>query len=193
MERQRGSFKVWDMTCLIYGDQLPEIERVTRIVMQDPNLQTDDLWWMNRRDRYIRACDRAERYVKIVRENNIPFEDRSPLQLLMGEDFFILLHEVMFVPSLQNLADDEQLSWWLPKAHDYRILGTYAQTELTHGSNVTGLHTTATFVEGAFDGDGGWMVGISPLLLMSYSYSTPSYKISPFILSDILAGPHSIS
>jgi hypothetical protein len=29
-----------------------------------------------------------------VRENNIPFEDRGPLQLLMGEDFFILLHEV---------------------------------------------------------------------------------------------------
>ena len=42
----------------------------------------------------------------------------------------------MFAPSLANLADDEQLSWWMDKTNDYRILGTYAQTELTHGSNV---------------------------------------------------------
>jgi acyl-CoA oxidase len=106
----------------------------------------------------LRACERAELYVKIVRENNIPFEERGPLQILMGEDFFILLHEVMFVPSLQNLADDEQLSWWLAKAHDYKILGTYAQTELTHGSNVRGLQTSATYDESMYDGEGGWNV-----------------------------------
>ena len=54
------------------------------------------------------------------------FEDRGALQLLLGEDCFILLHDVMFVPTLLNLADDEQQSWWLQKAMNYEILGTCA-------------------------------------------------------------------
>merc|ERR1719460_3142606 len=32
--------------------------------MNDPDLQGDDLWWMTRAERYTRACERAEKYVK---------------------------------------------------------------------------------------------------------------------------------
>jgi len=167
-ERIKASFDIWEMTKFIYGDQLPAIEEMTKIVTSDPALAGDDIWWMNRTERYTRACERAEKYVKICRDHNIPPEDRGPLQLLMGEDFFVLLHEVMFCPSLANLADEEQLSWWLEKASDYRILGTYAQTELTHGSNVRGLKTTATFDHNAFDGDGGWVVHTPSLEAMKW-------------------------
>ncbi|CAE8676796.1 unnamed protein product [Polarella glacialis] len=126
-------------------------------MMAEPRLQTDDLWWMSRKERYIRACERGELFVKIVRENKIPFEERGPLEALLGEDLFILLHDIMFVPTLMNLADEEQQGMWLQKALNYDILGTYAQTELTHGSNVRGMHTTAAYDPDLFE-DGGWHI-----------------------------------
>eukprot|EP00392_Amoebophrya_sp_AT5.2_P008924 g8952.t1 len=109
-------------------------------------------------ERYYRACERARIFVKIVRENRIPFEDRGPLEMLLGEDLFILLHDVMFLPTLINLADEEQQSWWLEKALNYEYVGTYAQTELTHGSNVRGMGTQATFDPSLYNGDGGWRI-----------------------------------
>eukprot|EP00928_Gymnodinium_smaydae_P045489 TRINITY_DN30319_c0_g1_i1.p1 TRINITY_DN30319_c0_g1~~TRINITY_DN30319_c0_g1_i1.p1 ORF type:complete len:750 (-),score=164.00 TRINITY_DN30319_c0_g1_i1:65-2242(-) len=158
-ERRAATFDIWDLTKAIYSEEeLEYIERHAKITMQEPRLQTDDLWWINRTQRYTRACERAELFVKIVRENKIPFEERMWLSLMLGEDLFLLLHNVMFTPTLMNQADDEQQSWWLNDALNYRIIGTYAQTELTHGSNVRGLKTTATFDETLYNGDGGWRV-----------------------------------
>lgn len=45
--------------------------------------------------------------------------------------------------SLQG--DDEQQSWWLGKAMNLEIIGTYAQTEMGHGTMLRKLETTATF------------------------------------------------
>eukprot|EP00933_Yihiella_yeosuensis_P039101 TRINITY_DN33051_c0_g1_i1.p1 TRINITY_DN33051_c0_g1~~TRINITY_DN33051_c0_g1_i1.p1 ORF type:complete len:717 (+),score=153.10 TRINITY_DN33051_c0_g1_i1:147-2297(+) len=157
-ERLNATFDLWDLTKAIYSeDELKYMEKHAKIVMQEPRLQTDDLWWMDRTSRYTRACERGELFVKIVREEKIPFEERMWLSLSLGEDLFLLLHNVMFLPTLMNQADDEQQSWWLHKAMNYEILGTYAQTELTHGSNVRGLKTTATF-DPSIGNDGGWHI-----------------------------------
>mmetsp|Transcript_92191 Transcript_92191/g.282185 ORF Transcript_92191/g.282185 Transcript_92191/m.282185 type:complete len:728 (-) Transcript_92191:320-2503(-) len=168
-ERRGAQFDLWDLTTVIYGgeEKLAEVERQTRLVMSEPRLQADDLWWMSRKERYIRACERGELFVKLVREHNIPFEERYPLELLLGEDLFVLLHDIMFAPTLLNLADDEQQSWWLHKALNYDILGTYAQTELTHGSNVRGIKTTATYDPTLFE-DGGWHVHTPSLEAMKW-------------------------
>ena len=42
------------------------------------------------------------------------------------------------------MANEEQLKYWMPLIQTHKILGTYAQTELGHGSNVAQLETTAT-------------------------------------------------
>ena len=39
----------------------------------------------------------------------------------------------------------EQVASWVPRAMTFKIVGSYAQTELGHGSNVRGLETTATY------------------------------------------------
>jgi acyl-CoA oxidase len=157
-ERRAANFDVYDLTKAIYGDDLSFIEEHVKICMQEPRLQTDDLWYITRGERYTRACERARLFVKIVRENQIEWDERTWLSVMLGEDLFLLLHNVMFTPTIMNQADNEQQGWWLAKAMNYEILGTYAQTEITHGSNVRGLRTTATFDERLYEGDGGWIV-----------------------------------
>ena len=57
----------------------------------------------------------------------------------------------MFIPTLLSQADAEQQAEFLPDALSLRIVGTYAQTELGHGTFVRGLETTAT-CDGGADG-----------------------------------------
>ena len=56
------------------------------------------------------------------------------------------LHEAAFLPTLRGQGDKEQREKWVPAAEKYAIIGSYAQTELGHGSNVRALETTATFI-----------------------------------------------
>lgn len=60
----------------------------------------------------------------------------------------LLLHFIMFIPALMGHASEEQLQRWLPDAIELKIIGTYAQTELGHGTYVRGLETKATYDQG---------------------------------------------
>jgi acyl-CoA oxidase len=51
----------------------------------------------------------------------------------------------MFLPAIQSMGTIEQQAEWVPRAAKCEILGTYAQTELGHGTYVRGLETTATY------------------------------------------------
>lgn len=57
----------------------------------------------------------------------------------------LLLHFVMFIPALMGHASDEQQAKWLPDAIELKIVGSYAQTELGHGSYLKGLQTRADY------------------------------------------------
>jgi acyl-CoA oxidase len=39
----------------------------------------------------------------------------------------------MFIPTIENQTDAEQKKRWLENAKNFKMLGTYAQTELGHG------------------------------------------------------------
>jgi len=54
------------------------------------------------------------------------------------------LNYTMFQLTLEAMMTDEQLKKWSPLQKHSRILGGYAQTEIGHGSDVSGLETTAT-------------------------------------------------
>lgn len=51
----------------------------------------------------------------------------------------------MFIPSILSHCTPEQQAKWLPMAQRLEIIGTYAQTELGHGTFVRGLETTSTY------------------------------------------------
>lgn len=62
---------------------------------------------------------------------------------------FILSHACMsmqmFIPSIISQGSKEQQAHWMPRCMGLEIIGTYAQTELGHGTFVRGLETTATY------------------------------------------------
>lgn len=57
----------------------------------------------------------------------------------------LAVHYAMFIKTIADQGTDEQRAEWVQRAKDVTILGTYAQTELGHGTFVRGLETTATY------------------------------------------------
>ncbi|XP_048268869.1 probable peroxisomal acyl-coenzyme A oxidase 1 [Bombus terrestris] len=51
----------------------------------------------------------------------------------------------MFLPALMGQANSEQQAYWINRAWAGDVIGTYAQTELGHGTFLRGLETTATY------------------------------------------------
>mmetsp|Transcript_321 Transcript_321/g.982 ORF Transcript_321/g.982 Transcript_321/m.982 type:complete len:584 (-) Transcript_321:126-1877(-) len=66
---------------------------------------------------------------------------RSLLEMPSGLE----LHIGMWIPTLEAMCTAEQRERWLSPSRSFQIIGTYAQTELGHGSNLRGLQTTATY------------------------------------------------
>ena len=56
------------------------------------------------------------------------------------------LHFVMFIPTLLGQGTMDQISDVLGRAWDLDLIGTYAQTELGHGTFIRGLELTATYL-----------------------------------------------
>jgi len=56
--------------------------------------------------------------------------------LFPNEAVAVRIHHTVFIPTIETQCSEEQKSMWLKKAHNYEIIGTYAQTEIGHGSSI---------------------------------------------------------
>jgi len=61
----------------------------------------------------------------------------------------LMPHFLLFMPTLIGQCSQEQINAWVPRALRFGMVGAYGQTELSHGSNVRGLQTTATYDKAA--------------------------------------------
>lgn len=64
---------------------------------------------------------------------------------LLREGNPMSVHYVMFLPALMGHGTPEQQADWISRAWNCNIIGTYAQTELGHGTFIRGLETTSTY------------------------------------------------
>ncbi|PVH81351.1 acyl-CoA oxidase [Cadophora sp. DSE1049] len=72
------------------------------------------------------------------------FSERTHL-FSLGNSNPLGLTNFLFTPYLKLVGTEEQVKYWLPLAEEGKIIGSYTQTELGHGTFVAGIETTATF------------------------------------------------
>ncbi|XP_022795234.1 peroxisomal acyl-coenzyme A oxidase 1-like [Stylophora pistillata] len=147
-ERGKASFDTTELTYLLHGGR-EKTERkkfLELLVEKDPVFNKEDAYILDRRRAYERGLEKGLRMVELIKEHQItdPYEQhilRRITQTLLPYN----LHKGMFIPTLKGQGTKEQKAKWLPLAESLQIIGTYAQTEIGHGTFVRGLETTATY------------------------------------------------
>ncbi|KAF8142701.1 acyl-CoA dehydrogenase/oxidase [Mycena galopus ATCC 62051] len=150
--RASASFDSRELTNIIYGGAEAVKVREAAFARIERVLQTSDLGKLP--DTYG-DVDRTGQFLDGLRfgkamlgeklkHGNSVFDIITPRYHMCNASPFGV-HVVMFIPALKLLASPEQLAYWLPLAESCKIIGTYCQTELGHGSFIRGLETTATF------------------------------------------------
>ncbi|PRP79966.1 hypothetical protein PROFUN_05942 [Planoprotostelium fungivorum] len=155
-ERKNPSFDSRSLTFLLYGGEKAvrtreeirdELER--RLGETDNNKIPHTYVRGDRTEQYHSGLETGRIVQSVAQDMQIfDFEDERQALLFAAyhrEASPYGLHTSMFIPTLKTQASEEQQKEWLGKAQRREILGTYAQTELGHGTFVRGLETTATY------------------------------------------------
>uniref|UniRef100_A0A674DFV2 Acyl-coenzyme A oxidase n=1 Tax=Salmo trutta TaxID=8032 RepID=A0A674DFV2_SALTR len=144
-ERENATFNVEKLTHILDGgiEKTKRRREIESLVISDPDFQSEDLNFLSRSERYDAAVKKSAQMILKLREYGISdpeeiYWDRSCLGALG-------LHFNMFLPTLYTQCNKEQFEKWVPLAESFKALGTYAQTELGHGTHLRGLETTATY------------------------------------------------
>ncbi|XP_070828845.1 peroxisomal acyl-coenzyme A oxidase 1 isoform X2 [Chaetodon trifascialis] len=149
-ERQTATFDVERLTNILDGgpEKTKRRREIESLVLSDPDFQDEDPNFLSRSERYDQAVKKSAQMILKIREHGIsdPEEIYCYKNMFRGNHQEAMgLHYAMFIPTLYNLCDPQQSRKWLPLAKSYEIVGTYAQTEMGHGTHLRGLETTATY------------------------------------------------
>lgn len=145
-ERKKATFKTEDMIHLLNGG----IEKTKRrkffenLVSKDPEDQ-HQIYNYDRSESLKYSLKEFIRIHKPYKNFKITREDIVYMsQVALATGALNNSHSI-FIGTVIGQGNDEQVNYWLPKILNFEITGSYAQTELGHGSNVRGLQTTAEY------------------------------------------------
>ncbi|XP_069795681.1 peroxisomal acyl-coenzyme A oxidase 2-like isoform X2 [Narcine bancroftii] len=148
-ERKASSFDVEKLVNFLDGgaDRTRIRRAVERIINSDPIFSQENQYFLTRTERYEAAVKGAVHLWRKIKELGWTNDGPEVYFALrtVGRELAFGIHNGVFIPTIIGLGTDAQIAKWVPLAKDYQIIGTYAQTELGHGTNVRGLETTATF------------------------------------------------
>jgi len=102
-------------------------------------------YFLTREQEHIGALEATTAIWDLVRQRKVSVEDGTTMRGLLFMPGGLELHIGMFIPAIMSQATAEQQAYWLPKCQKLEVIGTYAQTELGHGTFVRGLETTSTY------------------------------------------------
>ncbi|XP_056228578.1 peroxisomal acyl-coenzyme A oxidase 1 isoform X2 [Seriola aureovittata] len=149
-ERQNATFDVEKLTNILDGgpEKTKRRREIESMVLSDPDFKEEDPNFLSRSERYDQAVRKSAQMILKLREYGIadPEEIYCYKSMVCGNHHEAMgLHFVMFTPTLYSQCDHQQSRKWLPLADSFQVVGTYAQTELGHGTHLRGLETTATY------------------------------------------------
>uniref|UniRef100_A0A8C2YEP2 Acyl-coenzyme A oxidase n=1 Tax=Coturnix japonica TaxID=93934 RepID=A0A8C2YEP2_COTJA len=147
-ERLTASFCVPSLTAVLDGGA--ERTRVRRAVVDviesDPVFSRENQYFQSQNERYEAAVRKAVHLRKKMQDMGWSEDGPESVYIYraLSGDVAFLLHRV-FMRSISVLGSDKQVAKWIPLATEHRLIGSYAQTELGHGTYLQGLETTAVF------------------------------------------------
>ncbi|XP_037298571.1 probable peroxisomal acyl-coenzyme A oxidase 1 [Manduca sexta] len=157
-ERKKCTFNITELTNFIDGGPHMTEERRKReekVLKEGIHIEEVPSEYLSHKEKYELAVKKACMLFKLIRrwqeEENTGMESfRAVLGGSLGSAILqdgspLTLHYVMFIPTLMGQGTVEQQAYWVGRAFNLDIIGTYAQTELGHGTFVRGLETTATY------------------------------------------------
>ncbi|XP_078585416.1 peroxisomal acyl-coenzyme A oxidase 1-like [Branchiostoma floridae x Branchiostoma japonicum] len=150
-ERDGASFDPEKIVNFLYGgpDRVRRRREVVSLALDDPDFQHEDLNFMSREQQYETQLKKSILVVQKQKELGLVSpEDMGNYNyngVFKGMSGPFGLHTSMFLPTLRGQATAEQKAKWLKMAENYAIIGTYAQTEMGHGTFLRGLETTSTY------------------------------------------------
>ncbi|EGT32383.1 CBN-ACOX-1 protein [Caenorhabditis brenneri] len=151
-ERATATFNTNDMAAQIYGAEKRARRRreITAKIATMPELHDSKPYpFMTREEKILESARKltilTEKMSEIIDPTDAAELYHLNNEVLGLEGNPMALHGVMFIPALSAQASDEQQAKWLTRAVKREIIGTYAQTELGHGTNLQNLETTATY------------------------------------------------
>uniref|UniRef100_A0A8C7NYU7 Acyl-coenzyme A oxidase n=1 Tax=Oncorhynchus mykiss TaxID=8022 RepID=A0A8C7NYU7_ONCMY len=149
-ERENATFNVEKLTHILDGgiEKTKRRREIESLVISDPDFQSEDLNFLSRSERYDAAVKKSAQMILKLREYGISDPEEIYCYkscVHRGRAEPLDLHLAMFLPTLLNQASPEQMETFFIPAWNLDIIGTYAQTEMGHGTHLRGLETTATY------------------------------------------------
>ncbi|XP_051159281.1 probable peroxisomal acyl-coenzyme A oxidase 1 isoform X1 [Leptopilina boulardi] len=158
-EREKCTFQPEELTHFLDGNVQKTIDRreTENFFLKDPELRMKlSPKYLSHKEVYEDAVKKSCLILKKVKE----FQDTGRggdiniysqiLGGMLGSAILkdgnpLSLHFVMFIPTIMGQGTIEQQAEWITRAWFCNIIGTYAQTELGHGTFIRGLETTSTY------------------------------------------------
>ncbi|XP_035258792.1 peroxisomal acyl-coenzyme A oxidase 1 isoform X1 [Anguilla anguilla] len=149
-ERGNASFNTEILTNILDGgaEKTQRRREIENMVISDPDFQHEDLNFLSRSERYDAAVKKSAQMILKLREYGISDPEEIYCYkscVHRGRPEPLDLHLVMFLPTLLNQATPEQQNTFFMPAWNLEIIGTYAQTEMGHGTHIRALETTSTY------------------------------------------------
>ncbi|XP_028674798.1 peroxisomal acyl-coenzyme A oxidase 1 isoform X2 [Erpetoichthys calabaricus] len=149
-EREAATFNTELLTHILDGgsERTRRRREIESLVIGDPDFCHEDANFLSRSERYEAAVKKSALMIMKMREYGISDPDEIYYYkccVHRGRPEPLDLHLAMFLPTLLNQASPEQQDTFFMRAWNLEIIGTYAQTEIGHGTHIRALETTATF------------------------------------------------
>ncbi|KAF8522758.1 acyl-CoA oxidase [Hysterangium stoloniferum] len=120
--------------------------KLVNIISEDPAFDKSRRPHMARKERYVRGLAINKRLLELQDKHGWSDEELRAAFGVTEDGTAIGLHYIAFLPVIMAQGSPEQVKTYGKLGMAHAILGAYAQTELAHGTQVSNLETTATYI-----------------------------------------------